>query len=172
MTHQVFIVHIMELQQQMPGGWQVAACTEVHTPSHASRVEQLTSIPAGIRKIQFFMIQLRSSLTGAFFFGSPPKPRAAAGSCDSGYMVVPSGKPLGSRPMTHQALLHVHSFMQPWHVFLHVHWPYREVNHCECALPLAAMSMLSAQRSHEHGKDRTKGKQTATGGMCHGLRLG
>ena len=81
---------------------QIAACTEVHTPSHASRVEQLTSIPAGIRKIQFFMIQLRSSLTGAFFFGSPTNPWAAAGSCDSGYMVVPSGKPLGSRPMTHQ----------------------------------------------------------------------
>ena len=53
---------------------QVAACTEVHTLSRAFRVEQLTSIPAGIRKIQFFMIQLRSSFTGAFFFGSPAMP--------------------------------------------------------------------------------------------------
>jgi len=79
---------------------QVAACTEMHTLSHAFRVEQLTSMPAGIRKIQFFMIQLRSSLTGAFFLGSLPMPWAAPGSCDSGYMVVPSGKPLGSSPVT------------------------------------------------------------------------
>ncbi len=137
----------------------VAACTEVHTLSHAFRVEQLTSIPAGIRKIQFFMIQLRSSLTGAFFLGSPPKPWAAPGSCDSGYMVVPSGKPLGSSPVTQQGNCYMFVFSCSHGMFLTCPLALQRSKLPCVSIALSCMLTLSAQQSHKHGKDKERNKR-------------